>query len=88
LPNEPVESDATLNGISLHFELHGEGPPLLLLLHGGTGCHSDWAYAGREFFEREYSLIIPKARGQDVLLSEKRRTISRPSRTVSARSTL
>lgn len=62
MPLETLEATATLNGISLHFELRGEGPPLLLL-HGGTGCHSDWAYAGREFFEREYGLILPDARG-------------------------
>src|SRR6516225_923983 len=59
---EPLEADVALNGISLHYELRGEGPPLLLL-HGGTGCHADWAYAGREFFEREYGLITPDARG-------------------------
>jgi pimeloyl-ACP methyl ester carboxylesterase len=58
----PTEASIALNGISLHYELRGEGPPLLLL-HGGTGCHSDWAYAGREFFERDYRLIIPDARG-------------------------
>jgi pimeloyl-ACP methyl ester carboxylesterase len=58
----PAEANVALNGLSLHYELRGEGPPLLLL-HGGTGCHSDWAYAGREFFEREYRLIIPDARG-------------------------
>src|SRR5215472_17305232 len=58
----PLEGSATLNGISLHYELRAEGPPLLLL-HGGTGCHGDWAYAGREFFEREHRLIIPDARG-------------------------
>jgi pimeloyl-ACP methyl ester carboxylesterase len=62
MPQEPVEASVDLNGISLHYELRGDGPPLLLL-HGGTGCHSDWAYAGREFFEREFRLIIPDARG-------------------------
>jgi pimeloyl-ACP methyl ester carboxylesterase len=62
MPPEPTEATATLNGISLHYELRGEGPPLLLL-HGGTGCHNDWLHAGRELFEREYRLIIPDARG-------------------------
>jgi pimeloyl-ACP methyl ester carboxylesterase len=28
-----------------------------------TGCHEDWAYAGREQFVREYQLIAPDARG-------------------------
>jgi pimeloyl-ACP methyl ester carboxylesterase len=62
MPPEAAETSAVLNGISVHYELRGEGPPLLLL-HGGTGCHSDWAYAGREHFEREFRLIIPDARG-------------------------
>jgi pimeloyl-ACP methyl ester carboxylesterase len=58
----PTEASVSLKGISLHYEIRGEGPPLLLL-HGGTGCHADWVYAGREFLEREYRLIIPDARG-------------------------
>ena len=62
MPDEPTESSVVLNAISLHYELRGEGPPLLLL-HGGTGCHGDWLYAGREHFEREYKLIAPDARG-------------------------
>jgi len=62
MPHKPTEADVAVNGISLHYELRGEGLPLLLL-HGGTGCHADWVYAGREFFEREYRLIIPDARG-------------------------
>ena len=62
MPQEPADATIAINGISLHYEVRGEGPPLLLL-HGGTGCHADWAYAGREFFEREYGLIIPDSRG-------------------------
>ena len=62
MPQKPTEAHVAVNGISLYFELRGEGPPLLLV-HGGTGCHADWAYAGREFFEREYRLIMPDARG-------------------------
>src|SRR6516162_8928287 len=62
MPIDSVEATIALNGISLHYELRGDGPPLLLL-HGGTGCHSDWAYAGREHFEREYQLILPDTRG-------------------------
>jgi pimeloyl-ACP methyl ester carboxylesterase len=59
---EAMEATVPLNGIDLHYEMRGAGEPLLLL-HGGTGCHADWAYAGREHFEREYKLIIPDARG-------------------------
>jgi pimeloyl-ACP methyl ester carboxylesterase len=52
----------SLNGIEVHYQIEGEGEPLLLL-HGGTGCHEDWAYAGRDHFLREYKLIQPDARG-------------------------
>jgi pimeloyl-ACP methyl ester carboxylesterase len=51
-----------LNGIDLHYQIEGEGEPLLLL-HGGTGCHEDWRYAGRDHFVAEYQLIQPDARG-------------------------
>jgi len=56
-----MESTLPLDGVILHYELRGEGAPLLLL-HGGIGCHADWTYAGREQFEREYRLIIPDVR--------------------------
>ena len=52
----------SVDGVALFYELRGSGSPLLLL-HGGTGCHSDWAYAGRDQFAAEYRLIIPDARG-------------------------
>ena len=52
----------SLNGIDLLYHIEGEGEPLLLL-HGGTGSHEDWAYAGRDHFIREYKLIKPDARG-------------------------
>jgi pimeloyl-ACP methyl ester carboxylesterase len=52
----------SLNGINLHFEIEGEGEPLLLL-HGGTGCNEDWAYCGNDQFASEYQLIKPDARG-------------------------
>jgi pimeloyl-ACP methyl ester carboxylesterase len=51
-----------VNGIELYYEKHGAGEPLLLL-HGGSGCHEDWVYAGRDEFAREYTLITPDARG-------------------------
>ena len=59
---KPSQSITSVNHMSLFYELRGSGEPLLLL-HGGTGCHSDWSYAGREHFEREYRLIVPDARG-------------------------
>jgi pimeloyl-ACP methyl ester carboxylesterase len=51
-----------VNGIDLFYEVEGAGEPLLLL-HGGTGTHENWAYAGRDQFLREYRLIAPDARG-------------------------
>ncbi len=53
---------APLNGIDMFYEIDGAGEPLLLL-HGGGGCHEDWAYAGRDDFAREHGLILPDARG-------------------------
>jgi pimeloyl-ACP methyl ester carboxylesterase len=51
-----------LNDIELHYQIEGEGEPLLLL-HGGTGCHEDWGYCGGDQLAREYKLIKPDARG-------------------------
>ncbi len=51
-----------INGIALHYELHGHGDPLLLL-HGMTGCAGDWRHAGRERFAETYRLIAVDARG-------------------------
>lgn len=62
MPNDPLGTTVQANGIDLYYETQGAGEPLLLL-HGGTGSHEDWAYAGREHFLREYSLIMPDARG-------------------------
>jgi len=62
MPNESAGNVAQVNGIELYYEVEGEGEPLLLL-HGGTGCHEDWVYAGRDQFLSEYKLIKPDARG-------------------------
>jgi pimeloyl-ACP methyl ester carboxylesterase len=51
-----------VNGIDLHYEIEGDGEPLLLL-HGGGGCLENWAYAGRDRLIGEYRLIKPDARG-------------------------
>jgi len=51
-----------LNGIDLYYETASAGEPLLLL-HGGGGCHEDWAHAGRNLLEDEYALITPDTRG-------------------------
>jgi pimeloyl-ACP methyl ester carboxylesterase len=52
----------TVNGIEMFYEIEGTGDPLLLL-HGGTGSHEDWVYAGRDEFLKHYTLILPDARG-------------------------
>lgn len=51
-----------LGDIEMYYATEGTGEPLLLL-HGGTGCHEDWVYAGRDQFVREYAIITPDARG-------------------------
>jgi pimeloyl-ACP methyl ester carboxylesterase len=51
-----------LNDVDLCYASEGTGTPLVLL-HGGTGCHKDWAYAGYDQFVREYLVIRPDARG-------------------------
>jgi pimeloyl-ACP methyl ester carboxylesterase len=62
MANEANGSTVHVNGIDLFYEVEGAGEPLLLL-HGGTGTHENWAYAGRNQFLREYKLIAPDARG-------------------------
>jgi pimeloyl-ACP methyl ester carboxylesterase len=62
MANEANGSTVHVNGIDLFYEVEGAGEPLLLL-HGGTGTHENWAYAGRDQFLREYKLIAPDARG-------------------------
>lgn len=62
MTTENIGATANVNGAEIYYEIDGVGEPLLLL-HGGTGCHGDWVYAGREHFEREYRLIAPDARG-------------------------
>ncbi len=62
MPNDPAGKILHVNGIDLYYETQGAGEPLLLL-HGGSGCHDDWAYAGRDQLVREYALITPDARG-------------------------
>jgi len=51
-----------LDDLEMYYETEGVGEPLLLL-HGGTGCHDNWTHAGRDQFVRDYTLIMPDARG-------------------------
>ena len=50
-----------VNGIEMHWEVSGEGEPLLWL-HGGMGCGADWCYIFKEPPEG-YQLIAPDLRG-------------------------
>ncbi len=53
----------TLNGVEIYYELHGSGPPLLLL-HGFSGCSQDWSATGLiADWSRDFQLIIPDLRG-------------------------
>lgn len=54
-------ASVSLNGISMYYERHGEGEPLLLL-HGFSGCAADWKpFLGRFGGGREF--IVPELRG-------------------------
>jgi pimeloyl-ACP methyl ester carboxylesterase len=44
-----------VNGITLHYEIHGEGEPLLFL-HGGGGIGNDWQFISRDW---NHQLIAP-----------------------------
>jgi pimeloyl-ACP methyl ester carboxylesterase len=50
-----------VNGIEMHWEVIGEGEPLLWL-HGGMGCGEDWRYIFRET-PAGFSIIAPDLRG-------------------------
>ncbi len=50
-----------LNGQRLYFEVHGNGPPLLLL-HGFSGSSQDWN-AVSDAWSSEFQLIVPDLRG-------------------------
>jgi pimeloyl-ACP methyl ester carboxylesterase len=62
MPNESPANTLPVNGIELYYETEGTGEPLLLL-HGGSGSHENWIYAGRDQLKREYRLLLPDARG-------------------------
>jgi pimeloyl-ACP methyl ester carboxylesterase len=52
---------ATLDGVQLYFEVHGNGEPLLLL-HGFSGSSEDWV-ASLPGWGSQFQFIIPDLRG-------------------------
>jgi len=50
-----------INGMQMYCEIHGEGEPLVLL-HGFTGCGSDWGLVFKDP-PKGYRLVIPDLRG-------------------------
>jgi pimeloyl-ACP methyl ester carboxylesterase len=50
-----------VNGVQLHYEIHGEGEPLLWL-HGFMGCGADWRFIFKTP-PAGYRLIAPDLRG-------------------------
>ena len=50
------------NGVRIHYQVEGEGPPLVLH-HGLAGTLEDWRYFGYvEELKRDYQLILMDAR--------------------------
>jgi pimeloyl-ACP methyl ester carboxylesterase len=61
MPEESSGRIVTLNGVSIYFEIHGAGEPLLLL-HGFSGSSQDWKSLGRGPLE-QFQCIMPDLRG-------------------------
>jgi len=63
MANETNEGSLSVDGADLHYELRGDGEPLLLL-HGFTGAGGDWRHLfDLDELSRRYRLIMPDARG-------------------------
>jgi pimeloyl-ACP methyl ester carboxylesterase len=55
---------ANNQGIRIHYEIDGEGPPLMLQ-HGSAGSGKDWYQFGyAEALKRDYQLILMDIRGR------------------------
>ena len=50
--------DATINGVRLNYELHGESGPTLVLVHGYTGDITNWRHQLPAFSPSFRTLII------------------------------
>ena len=51
------ESTFTLDGRRIHYELHGEGPPALVMGGWGTFCHGGWKGLPRAVVQHHRTLI-------------------------------
>lgn len=61
LPARASDHSVEVNGLTLHYQVHGSGEPLLLL-HGFGGCADTWSDLVPALSAR-YQLIIPDLRG-------------------------
>ncbi len=61
LPVRAADHSVQVNGLSLHYQVHGTGEPLVLL-HGFGGCADTWSDFVPALSAR-YQLIIPDLRG-------------------------
>ena len=52
---------ASVHGLKMYYEIHGQGRPLLLL-HGGLGSIPLWPQA-IEYFSKDYRVIAPEQMG-------------------------
>jgi pimeloyl-ACP methyl ester carboxylesterase len=59
--SSPPGKIAAVNGITMHYQEHGQGEPLLLL-HGFGGCGADWAPFA-EVLAQDYRVISVDLRG-------------------------
>ena len=50
---------ATVNGLHMYYEVHGDGPPLLLLHGGGSSIPEKWI----PFFASRFRVIAPEQMG-------------------------
>jgi pimeloyl-ACP methyl ester carboxylesterase len=48
----------TISGINLHYELHGDSGPPLVLVHGFTGDVTDWRHQIAEFSATHRMLVL------------------------------
>ncbi|MEO7665428.1 MAG: alpha/beta fold hydrolase, partial [Dehalococcoidia bacterium] len=51
-------ADATINGVKLNYEVHGESGDPLVLIHGYTGDITDWRHQLPAFSQSFRGLIV------------------------------